>query len=149
MNKPNEIRLAGEQAEVFDAQMDSDREWFEASRDWIRFRPEIEGEFNEHIMLGESPPYVSLYDMETGEGIDVSMGWVCVIDIGRAMSNEKDPPPSGVRTRFRCPPPVDGVVRQAIVDYAEKYVKSLPDLIGGGKPKNSKGLSRPRPKGFK
>ena len=63
------ITLTGEQAEVFDEQMDSDRDWFEGSSECVHFRPEIPGEFNEQLMLGWQPPYIQTFDLETGEDI--------------------------------------------------------------------------------
>ena len=50
-DKPT-INLSGEQAEVFNEQMDTDRKLMEATDDFIAFRPAIEGEWNEGIMLG-------------------------------------------------------------------------------------------------
>jgi len=36
-NQPVNIELSGEQAEVFDYQMDSDKEWFDSSHEWVFF----------------------------------------------------------------------------------------------------------------
>jgi hypothetical protein len=116
--KRNHITLAGEQAEVFDAQMDSDRDWFSGSDQCVRFRPEIDGEFNDQLMLGHQPNYIQTFDLETGENIDLPLGWVCVIEVGRAVNWGG---PDGFRTRLRCPAPLNGQVRQAMVDYAIRY----------------------------
>lgn len=112
------ITLTGEQAEVFDEQMDSDRDWFEGSNQSVRFRPEIPGEFNEQLMLGVQVPSIELFNLETGEDLATPLDWVCVVDIFRAV---KGGGPSGCRTRLRCPAPLNGQVRQALADYAIRY----------------------------
>ena len=114
------ITLTGEQAEVFDEQMDSDRDWFEGSSECVRFRPEIPGEFNEQLMLGGLPPYIQAFDLETGEDIAAPLDWVCVIDIIRSINGGG---PSGCRTRLRCPAPLNGQIRRAMADYAIRYAR--------------------------
>lgn len=118
----NRITLTGEQAEVFDAQMDSDRDWFSGSDECVRFRPEIEGEFNEYALMGGQPPFIQTFDLETGEDVDMPRGWVCVIEVGRAVNWGG---PDGFRTRLRCPAPVNGQVRQAMADYAIRYAHGV------------------------
>jgi len=78
------ITLTGEKAEVFDEQMDSDRYWFEGSEECVRFRPEIPGEFNDCRVVGGKPPYIQVFDLETGEDISAPLDWVCVVDISYA-----------------------------------------------------------------
>ena len=120
------ITLTGEQAEVFDEQMDSDRDWFEGSSECVRFRPEIPGEFNEQLMLWWQPPYIQTFDLETGEDIAASLVWVCVVDIIRAIEGGS---PSGCRTRLRCPAPLNGQIRQAMAAYAIRYARVALDTL--------------------
>jgi hypothetical protein len=116
------ITLSGEQAEVFDEQMDSDRDWFEGSNECVRFRPEIPGEFNEQLMLGGQPPYIQIFDLKTGEDIDATLDWVCVVDIIRAIEGGG---PSGCRTRLRCPAPINGQIRQSLANYAISFAQGF------------------------
>ena len=116
------ITLAGEQAAVFNEQMDSDRDWFEGSDQCVRFRPEIPGEFNEQKMLGHQVPSIELFNLETGEDVSAALDWVCVVDIFRAV---KGGGPSGCRTRLRCPAPINGQLRGALADYAIRYAHSM------------------------
>jgi hypothetical protein len=109
------IRLTGEQAKVFDAQMDSDRDWFKGSRQGVRFRPEIDGEFDHQLALGQQPNCIRCFDPETGKATTASLGWVCVVDIGQALGADG---PSGWRTRLRCPPPISGRIRQEMASSA-------------------------------
>ena len=116
------ITLTGEQAEVFDQQMQSDRDWFSGSNELVRFRPEIEGEFNEQLMLGHQPPFIQAFDLETGEDVEIPGGWVCVIEVGRVV---KWGGSDGFRTRLRCPAPVNGQLRQAMANYALNYARQI------------------------
>jgi hypothetical protein len=109
------IHLTGEQAKVFDAQMDSDRDWFEGSRQGVRFRPEIDSEFDQQLALGQQPYCLRCFDLKTGESITAPLGWVCVVDIGQALGADG---PSGWRTRLRCPAPINGRIRQEMASSA-------------------------------
>jgi hypothetical protein len=60
MTDDRTIRLSGEQAEVFDDQMDVDRDLMEATDDFIAFRPSIDGEWSEQIMLGYEPQRLTI-----------------------------------------------------------------------------------------
>jgi hypothetical protein len=148
-NQPVNIELSGEQAEVFDYQMDSDKEWFDSSHDWVFFRPEIEGEFNEYIMMGENPPDCLLQNLETGKLINTPLDWVCVIDIGRALSKKKKAPASGFRVRFRCPPPYNGVVRKALRNYAFNYAEWFVSVTGSAELLATAYVNDSSGKGFK
>ena len=119
--KARRVTLSGEQAEVFDAQMDSDREWFDDSSELVRFRPEIEGEFNEYLMLGGQPPSLQAFDLRTGNEIETLRDWVCVVELSRVISGVTH----GKRLRMRCPAPVNAQVRQAITDSAILYTRAL------------------------
>jgi hypothetical protein len=122
------IRLSGEQAEVFDDQMDIDRDLMEAVDDCVAFRPEIDGEWNEAIMLGETPPRFRLFKVETQEELSSSYGWTCVIDVGRAVLGQSSP--SGCRMRAQCPAPATQEVRDALRDYAIHYAKASASTLG-------------------
>ena len=120
--KTTQVRLAGEQAEVFDEQMNSDRDWFKGSDECVRFRPEIDGEFNEYLMFGHQIPFIEAFELETGKKFDVPLDWVCVIDVIRAVEGGG---PSGCRTRMRCPAPLNGEIRKAMAEYAIKHAHSF------------------------
>lgn len=113
--KPIHIRLSGEQAEVFDEQMESDREWFEGSTEMVRFRPEIEGEWNEQKMLGFVSPALVTKDPRTGKADPAN--WTCVLDLGRVTGMTTEA--SGWRTRFPCSAPSTGKLRS---DMAAKAI---------------------------
>ena len=116
----NEIHIVGEQAEVFDQQMDADRDWFESTSEAFYFRPEIEGEFNDFIVGGGEPPCVYAV-AETDEGDkEVPGGWVCVVDIGRYVMRDKEP--SGCRMRIRTSAPITGVLREKLLEGVCQYV---------------------------
>jgi len=122
--KNNIIRLVGEQAEAFDQQMDADRNWFESSTDAFYFRPEIEGEFDEYVIAGAAPPYV-IAEVSTPEGNgELPLGWVCVVDIGRYI--EKSEAPTGFRFRVRTSPPINGEVRESLIEGVCQYVNRIP-----------------------
>lgn len=127
--KPQRILVAGEQAEVFDQQMDADREWFESSDQAFYFRPEIDGEFNEYTMLGSEPPFVHAV-VSTPSGIcQVELGWVCVVDVGRYLGQVEAP--SGCRIRVRTSPPLQADVREYLTKgvqrYLDDFLKHVPD----------------------
>jgi hypothetical protein len=99
----NFIRLAGEQAEVFDAQMDTDKKKFEEIEGCVYFRPQIPGEFNEQKMLGFEVPMIG----PMAGFLPQQCTWTAVVDLGRAYQIANDEPPgkaSGCRTRYKCPP---------------------------------------------
>lgn len=118
------IRLVGEQAEAFDQQMDTDRDWFESSTDAFYFRPEIESEFDEYIIAGSTPPYV-IAEVSTSQGNgELPLGWVCVVDIGRYI--EKSETPTGFRCRIRTSPPVNSEIRESLIEGVRQYVDRIP-----------------------
>jgi hypothetical protein len=130
-SKTTHIKLTGEQAEVFDEQMDSDRDWFKRSSESVRFRPEIDGEWNEHLMLGHQAPYIKTYDIETGKGYNAPLNWVCVVDIFKAIEGGDS---SGCRTRYRCPAPINGVIRKAMAEYAIDCTRLMIKAVKGSGP---------------
>ena len=134
--KPQRITLTGEQAEVFDEQMDSDRDWFQGSDECVRFRPEIEGEFNEQKMLGKEPPFIQLFDTDSGEDMTLSLDWVCVIEISRITTGEN----AGLRTRMRCPAPTSGALRELMSDYAISYARGLVRIMQDMHKRKPKGV---------
>lgn len=128
-NTPKEnkiIRLVGEQAEAFDEQMDTDRDWFESSLDAFYFRPEIEGEFDEYLIAGEDVPFVQAM-LETQQGDKAApLGWVCVVDIGRYMESSVEP--TGFRCRIRTSPPINGEIRKLILQGVCQHLEKQPFL---------------------
>lgn len=149
MTDPKEQVLTGEQAEVFDHQMDTDRELMEATDDCIAFRPTIEGEFSEYIVAGGRPPQIVLteggpdgaflYDVPGGQ-------WTAVVDLGRAFLGYTEA--SGMRMRLLCPPPIDGGIREAIREAALETAYRLAKASGAFK-KNKLRKSRRSPaRGF-
>ena len=116
------IRLAGEQAEVFDNQMDVDREWFESSAETFYFRPEIDGEFNEYALVGsEVPTARAVFCPHGGIPQELPLGWVCVTDIGRAL-NGGNGDATGWRFRVRTSAPANPQVRQVLLDHVKDYL---------------------------
>ena len=113
--KDNEIRLTGEQAEAFDHQMDTDSEWFQNSDESVFFRPQIDGEWNEHTAIGASPPTIDFFD-EDGQVIEAKKDWTCVVDVGRVLKGGG--PASGWRTRLAVAPPLTAPIRQAMKEQA-------------------------------
>lgn len=125
MSDDRTIRLAGEQAEVFDDQMDVDRDLMEATDDFIAFRPTIEGEWNEQIMLGCDPQRLTC--MAEGGGIYLGpYDWTCVVDVGRLVSMTEEA--SGFRMRFQCPEPNSQELRQALRKGAAERVLAFLEL---------------------
>lgn len=146
MDEKRFIRVAGEQAEVFDNQMDADKALMEATDDCVVFRPEIEGEWNEMIMLGGRPQALLVCDSVTHELIDKPYGWTCVIDVQRAV--EGTCAPSGMRTRLQCPEPTSDIresLRQAAIAYAKAFIALLQQQ---NKTNNSKNMRSKPGKGF-
>lgn len=113
--KTKHIRLAGEQAEVFDNQMDVDSEWFQNSDEPVFFRPQIEGEWNQHTATGKSPPTIDFFD-EDGQVIEAKKDWTCVVDVGRVLKGGG--PASGFRTRLAVAAPITPPIRQAMKEQA-------------------------------
>jgi len=118
--KPIHIRLSGEQAEVFDEQMESDRQWFEGSAEMVRFRPEIEGEWNEQKMLGFVSPALVTKDPVTGK--EDPTNWTCVLDLGRVTGMTTKA--SGWRTRFPCSAPTSGKLRNKMAAQAVAFARA-------------------------
>lgn len=134
------ITISGEQAEVFDDQMSVDRALMEATDDFIAFRPAIEGEWNEQIMLGYDPQRLVC----TAEGGGIYPGpydWTCVVDVGRLTGMTEQA--SGCRMRFQCPEPSFEELRKALRDAAAERVLSFLALA-----KQQAGTKAKRPKGF-
>jgi hypothetical protein len=127
MTDDRTIRIAGEQAEVFNDQMDTDRDLMEAVDDCVAFRPEIDGEWNEHIMLGDTPPRLALRYCNTGKVYPGPYNWTCVLDLGRALYGEKAA--SGWRMRFQCPEPATAELRAALKDFAIDFAKASFELL--------------------
>jgi hypothetical protein len=123
MDEKRTIRLAGEQAEVFDNQMDADKALMEATDDCVAFRPQIEGEWNEFAVIGSRPQALLVYDSASNELIDQPCNWTCVIDVFKAVNALAEP--SGCRTRLPCPEPtmaIRGKLREAAISYAKTLV---------------------------
>jgi len=119
----------GEQAEVFDHQMDVDKQWFESSPDAFYFRPEIEGEFDEYLVAGGEAPCIYA-ERDTPWGRErLPLGWVCVVDIGRYVDKSKEP--SGWRCRIRTSPPKTGEIRKmlsdSVLEAVDNFIQALRD----------------------
>ena len=131
---PKWIRLAGEQAEVFDKRSDTDREWFESHEGHVYFRPEIDGEWNEHIVLGDAIPTLDV----KGYSKDAPKGhWTVVIDLGRAwdrLERKTGSPPSGMRTRVRINRPATGTTQADLDMPIMKYCLIMLHHMGYHKP---------------
>jgi hypothetical protein len=121
-SKTKEVYLVGEQAEVFDEQMTTDREWFEASRESVYFRPQIDGEFSEFTMMGHEVPSIDIFG-DGDQPAPVRKDWTCVIDLGRIMN--QGGPPSGWRTRLAVPCPITPQIRQAMLEAAVDYGRRM------------------------
>ena len=142
MDEKQIIRLAGEQAEVFDNQMDVDKALIEATNDCVAFRPQIEGEWNEFTMLGRRPQALLVYDPANNELIDQPYNWTCVIDILQAVNALAEP--SGCRTRLPCPEPtmaIRGRLREAAISYAKTAVAIWQEQSKANKSKNMRSSS--------
>lgn len=97
------ILLTGEQAEVFDAQMDADRAKFEQLEGFVYFRPQIPGEFNEQQMLGSEVLKLG----PLAGFLPQQCTWTAVVDLGRVDRLANGQPlgeASGFRTRYKCVP---------------------------------------------
>ena len=117
------ISLAGEQAEVFCDQMDGDRAWFQSCDATHYFRPEIDGEFNDYLVVGSDAPFVHAV-VQTSAGIgELPLGWVCVTDIGRYLNDGG--PASTSRFRVRTSPPFQADVRQQLIVGVNYYVEDF------------------------
>lgn len=135
-NPSNHIFLSGEQGEVFDEQMQTDREAFESTDECVIFRPEIDGEWLEYTVLGGEPPFIEIYDLETEETINTALDWVCVVDVGRATGKTKEP--SGCRMRIRCPMPTSPILAEQIKSNAIDMASSAYGYLA--KKEKSKGF---------
>ena len=133
------IHLVGEQGEAFDQHMDADRDWFESSSEAFYFRPEIEGEFDEFLIMGSEPPFVHAL-VEAPKGIvKLPLGWTCVVDVGRYLM--KDQAPSGIRMRIRTSAPINGDVRESLLEGVCEYIELAAASLKLGKKKpTSKGF---------
>lgn len=140
MSADRTIRLSGEQAEVFDDQMDVDRELMEATDDFIAFRPAIEGEWNEQIMLGHDPQRLTCM-AEGGAIYPGPYDWTCVVDVGRLTGTTKEA--SGFRVRFQCPEPYFEELRQVLRNGAAERVLVFLELA-----KRQSRIKARQPKGF-
>ena len=121
-SETTEVHLVGEQAEVFDEQMTTDREWFEVSQESVYFRPQIDGEFSGYTMLGHEAPSIDIFT-DDHQLAPVKKDWTCVIDLGRIMN--PGGPPSGWRTRLAVPSPITPQIRQAMLEVALDYAQTL------------------------
>jgi len=116
----NIIRLAGEQAEVFDAQMDADKAKFEQINGCVYFRPQIPGEFNEQIAIGCE---VAMLGPSTGF-LPQQCTWTAVVDLVRAHRVANGEPPgeaSGCRTRYKCVPVLTAADEAWCSQIAQEY----------------------------
>lgn len=125
------ITLAGEQAEAFDAQMDADKAWFEANAFPVYLRPQIPGEWGEYEMFGTKPVAIGpIAPNGEPDFLDQQCVWTAVVDAVRlqAWVNDNDfyAPPSGVRMRFACTPPLDK--NQAMEIAAEAAKQAMRNL---------------------
>jgi hypothetical protein len=137
MEEKRTIRLAGEQAKVFDNQMDVDKALMEATDDCVAFRPEIEGEWNEFVLIGSRPQALLVYDSASNTPIDQPCNWTCVIDVFKAVNALAEP--SGCRTRLPCPEPtmaIRGKLREAAISYAKTAVAIWQEQSKANKLKN-------------
>jgi hypothetical protein len=139
MTDDRTIRISGEQAEVFDDQMNVDRDLMEATDDFIAFRPSIEGEWNEQIMLGATPERLAIRFADSGEIYPGPYNWTCVVDIGRLAYGQSEA--SGCRTRLQCPNPITPELRQVLREAASERVLGLIDLLKR-QPKRPKGFGK-------
>lgn len=126
MNPPKKkIKVVGEQAEVFDYQLDHDRQLMEDTCDFMALRPEIEGEWDDAIMAGAEPVTFAIFSKEMNQLIERDW-WVCVVDMGKLIDGTTEG--SGLRTRFRCSKPVNpgdvAQIRQAAIDLVRRLLGS-------------------------
>ena len=131
-SKSQTIRLAGEQAEVFDAQMDADRKMFEQTDSCVCFRPQIPGEWNEHQMLGHEPPIIGPTRNGQIDFLLEECTWTAVVDIGRADRVAKgDLPgaPTGMRARIACFPVLTPEDELACSRAAQAYALAQLELL--------------------
>lgn len=128
------MRLAGEQGEVFDLQMDADRDWFESHEGVLYFRPQIPGEWNEQRALGVPIPTAGPFGPGgTPDFLPDQAVWTAVVDLGRLwrVAVERCPagPSSGMRTRLRVVPPLTHATRRdlgiAVTAYALHTLQAL------------------------
>ena len=122
--KPITVTLSGEQAEVFDQQMESDHDWFEGTTECVRFRPEIEGEFDTYQMLGQRINGLVPFD-SNGAPLDVPLDWVCVVEVSRALTGKAH----GIRVRIPCPAPRSGVWREQMAKHAMELAPYFASVI--------------------
>ena len=123
----NCINLVGEQAEAFDQHMDADRDWFTSSFDVFYFRPEIDGEFDDYVIAGCTPPFVHAL-VTTPEGNQtLPLGWVCVVDIGRYIEKCKEQ--TGLRCRIRTSSPINNDIREMLLTGVRQYVERIIPLV--------------------
>jgi hypothetical protein len=122
------IRLAGEQGEVFDQQMDTDRDWFESHRGVLYFRPQIPGEWNEQLALGIAIPTAGPLGPDGSlDFLPDQAVWTAVVDLGRflriAVDRAPAAPATGFRTRLRVVPPLTHAARRDMAVAVIAYVR--------------------------
>lgn len=125
-HKNKKIHLTGEQAEVFDHQMDVDSEWFQNSDEPVFFRPQIDGEWNQHIAAGSSPPTIDFF-YENGQPVPAVKDWTCVIDVGRVLNGGG--PASGMRMRLAVAVPFTPQIREIMKEQAIAWTKSMVTML--------------------
>jgi len=131
-HKKHIIKLTGEQAEIFDKQMDLDKLLFENSEAAVIYRPSIEGEFNEQKIIGCYVPIVGKFRDGQPDFLDQQATWTIVVDIGRATNLAKSKPPgpaSGHRTRMRCLPVLSRKDEMEYASAAMSYALQAIDAI--------------------
>ena len=79
---PEIIEASGEQGEVFDLQMDTDRKWFESHGGVLYFRPQIQGEWNEQAVFGTHPPIIGPMAPDGRADFLIDQAtWTAVVDV--------------------------------------------------------------------
>lgn len=112
------VTLTGKDADVFDLQMETDREWFEHSPESTYFRPQIDGEFEAYARQGSGIPTLS----DPSDTVPpLPCDWTCVVDVGRVLAGEQGPP-SGHRVRFACPAPLSPAMRALMAGMAREFI---------------------------
>jgi hypothetical protein len=160
---PEIIEASGEQGEVFDLQMDTDRKWFESHGGVLYFRPQIQGEWNEQAVFGTHPPIIGPMAPDGRADFLIDQAtWTAVVDVERfhriAFERRAGGPGSGFRTRIAVYPMLNHSSKRetaiAVLNHVKwmflslRYKKNV--QLASTVPRNSSpaGHSQRKPQGF-